>query len=201
MEAESLGFIETLWTDQNLEWVAVAAAVLYLLLVIRQNIWCWFFAFINTSIYIYLFHAVALYSESLLNVFYLVMAVYGWWRWRGGLTNDDHLPIVKWPWQKHAKLIVLTGLCVAALGYYMSTVGADYAYWDAFTTCFAVVTTFLVIWKVYENWYYWLVINSISMVLFWLKDLKETSALFALYLVLSVVGIYQWKQQHAKQSH
>ncbi len=199
--------METIWQNiltgwlaqSQLEVMAVLASILYLVLVMRQNIWCWFFAFISTAIYIFLFHEVSLFSESLLNVFYLLMAIYGWWQWRGGRRNSDHLSIVKWSWQRHLKLIVVTGLFVPVLGYYMQIQGADFAYWDAFTSCFAVLTTFLVVWKVFENWYYWLVIDAISVVLFWLKDLPYTATLFIVYLVLVIIGIKQWSEQYDKQ--
>ncbi len=192
------------WTAQSqLEMVAVICGILYLVLVVKENIWCWVFAFVSTSIYIYLFHAVSLFSESLLNVFYLVMAVYGWWQWTKGqdsrIRNDHHKPIIKWPWQKHLKLIVITGLCVPILGYYMSSLKADFAYWDAFTTCFAVVTTFLVVWKVFENWYYWLVINSVSAVLMWQKGLFLTASLFGVYLVMILLGIVAWQRASEQQ--
>lgn len=201
---ETLNQILAQWTAQSqLEMIAVLCGVLYLVLVIRENIWCWFFAFISTSIYIYLFHAVSLFSESLLNVFYLVMAVYGWWQWTKGenknVRNDHHKPIVKWPWKKHLVLIAATGLCVPLMGYYMRSLGADYAYWDAFTTCFAVMTTFLVVWKVFENWYYWLVINSVSTVIFWQKGLFLTASLFGVYLVMVIMGIMAWQKAYERQ--
>jgi len=185
------------WQAQStLEMVAVVAAILYLVLAIRENIWCWLFAFISTGLFIYLYHSVSLFSESLLNVFYLAMAVYGWRQWSQGETNNHHKPIIKWSWQKHLQLILLTGLCVPVLGFSMQSVGADYAYWDAFTTCFAVSTTFLVVWKVLENWYYWLVINSVSAVLCWLKGLELITALHVLYLVMTVFGIMAWHKSY-----
>ena len=129
------------------------------------------------------------------------MAAYGWWQWNKGEVKhkDQHMPIVKWSWQKHLKLIIVTGLCVPLLGYYMNSLGADFAYWDSFTTCFAVVTTFLVVWKVFENWYYWLVINSVSAVLFWEKGLVLTASLFGLYLVMVIMGIMAWQKAYEQQ--
>ena len=67
------------------EIVAVVLAIAYLVLAIRQSVWCWPCAFVSTGIYIVLFHEVALFMESALNAFYLAMAVYGFWVWtRGG---------------------------------------------------------------------------------------------------------------------
>ena len=64
-----------------LEVFAVIFAIAYLLLAVRQNILCWYAAFLSTSIYIYLYWDVSLYMESILNIYYLLMAIYGWINW------------------------------------------------------------------------------------------------------------------------
>ncbi len=191
--------IVTAWHAQsNLEIVAVVAAILYLLLAIRENIWCWLFAFISTSIYIYLFHSVSLLSESLLNIYYLVMAIYGWYQWQKG-HNNELLKIVSWPLKIHGTLILMTGLMVPLLGYGMSKLGASMPYLDAFTTCFAVLATIMVAHKVLENWHYWLVINVISVYLFVSKELFLTAAMFVLYVLLTIIGYFKWKKHYASQ--
>ncbi len=195
--------ILTAWQAQsNLEVVAVVAAILYLVLAIRENIWCWFFAFISTAIYIYLFHSVSLLSESLLNVYYLIMAVYGWYQWQHGTQTDNHnRAIVSWPWQLHLKWIALTALMVPLLGMLMQSIGASMPYLDAFTTCFAVFATILVAHKVLENWHYWLVINVVSVYLFASKGLYLTAAMFVLYVILTVIGYFNWTKHYAAQQH
>ncbi len=192
--------IITAWQAQSLlEVVAVVAAILYLVLAIRENIWCWLFAFISTSLYIYLFHSVSLLSESLLNVYYLVMAVYGWYQWRQGKHHKGR-KIISWPIRKHCLLILLTGLTVPILGYGMSQLGASMPYLDAFTTCFAVMATVMVAHKVLENWHYWLVINVTSIYLFSSKALYLTAAMFALYVILTIIGYINWKNIYGRQT-
>ncbi len=191
--------IVTAWqAQQPLEVVAVVAAVLYLVLAIRENIWCWLFAFISTAIYIYLFHSVSLLSESLLNIYYLLMAVYGWYQWRFG-ENHHERHIISWPLRKHLVWISLTAAMVPILGYTTSQWGAALPYLDAFTTCFAILATVMVAHKVLENWHYWLVINIISTYIFAIKGLYLTSALFALYVVLTIIGYIKWRQSYANQ--
>ena len=97
-----------------LEAVAVAAAIAYLLLAIRQNIWCWACAAISTSIYVYLFIDARLYMESVLNVFYLAMAGYGWWAWYFGRGDGDALPVTTWPPVRHMLAVGMIA-AVAAL--------------------------------------------------------------------------------------
>ena len=192
--------IITAWQAQsNLEVVAVIAAILYLVLAIRENIWCFLFALISTGIYIYLFQSVWLLSESLLNIYYFVMAIYGWYKWQQRQHNEL-LKIVSWPLKKHGALILITGLMVPLLGFGMGQLGAEMPYLDAFTTCFAILATIMVAHKVLENWHYWLVINIISVYLFISKDLFLTAAMFVLYIILTVVGYFKWKKKYATQS-
>ena len=87
-----------------LQWLEVAAvvlAVIYLLLAIRQNIWCWAAAAISTSLYLYIMYAAQLYMESALQVFYLGMAAYGWYEWRYGGKGHTDLKVSTWLWRYH----------------------------------------------------------------------------------------------------
>jgi len=188
------------WLAQSwLEIPAALAAVAYLILAARENIWCWLFAFISTALYTYVFYEFSLISESILNVFYLVMAVYGWYSWQHGSGLNNHKPIVFWSAQKHVMVIVLTALCVPLLGMLTQKLGADYPFLDAFTSCFAVVATFMLVYKVFENWYYWLVIDTVSIYLYWQKGLYTTVVLFCIYIVLIFFGIRSWRQSYARQ--
>ena len=94
--------LEQLQQWSALEVVAVVAAILYLLLAIRENIWCWLFAGISTAIYVYLFITARLYMESALNVFYFAMAVYGFSVWYKGRTPEHELPVSVWPLSSRA---------------------------------------------------------------------------------------------------
>lgn len=185
--------------DQALEALAVVLAVAYLILAVRESIWCWACALGSTAIYIYLFHSVALFSESLLNAYYLAMAVYGWYRWKSGGPPGEDLAISTRPWRWHVTGIVLTTGAAIALGSYMSTLGADFPYLDAATSCFAVWTTWMVANKVLENWFYWFAIDAVSAWLFWEKGLVQTALLFVLYLLIIVPGYVRWRRQYANQ--
>ena len=178
------------------EWLAVALAFAYLVLAAHENIWCWACAFVSTALFIWLFHQGALISESLLNVFYLAMAVYGWRQWRKGGRGNTRLAISTWTATRHFKVILLTALSVPVLGYVTGTyLGAALPYVDAFTTCFAVVATYMVTRKILENWIYWFVIDSVSIWLYLQRGFNLTAVLFVLYLVLIVFGWRRWNQE------
>jgi nicotinamide mononucleotide transporter len=183
-----------------LEALAVLLALGYLLLAVRENIGCWACAFASTAIYTVLFYEVALFQESLLNLFYLVMAVYGWWQWRHGGPGHGALHVRRWSPMYHLVLIGVTSVVVLVAGTlfdrYTST---DWPYLDAFTTWFAVATTWMVARKILENWLYWFVIDSVSIYLYLQKELVLTSMLFGVYLVIIVFGYRQWRASWEEQ--
>ena len=183
-----------------LEIIAVAAALAYLVLAIRQSVWCWLFAAMSTAIYIWLFVDARLYMESILNVFYLVMAVYGWLIWTTGASDSTKRPVVTWPARIH--LLAISAIAVLSLvnGYLLSAYSnAAFPFVDSATTWFAIWATFLVARKVLENWWYWLVIDIASVLIYWSRDLQLTSILFALYVVMIPVGLMSWRKSMREQ--
>ncbi|WP_394203585.1 nicotinamide riboside transporter PnuC [Shewanella waksmanii] len=177
------------------ELIAVILAVGYLLLAMRTNIWCWAAAFFSTAIYTALFWHVSLLMESLLNVYYMAMAVYGFYLWRGGRLQSE-LKVVSWSGGRHASLILVTSAVSVAVGYGMATyTQASFPYIDAATTCFAVMTTYLVAKKVLENWLYWVVIDLVSIYLYFSKGLMLTSVLFVFYVGMAIAGYFMWRQK------
>ena len=85
-------------------------AVAYLLLAIRQNIWCWFCAGVSTAIYVWLTFVAKLYMDTALQVFYFAMAVYGWYVWTRGRRDGHEKAVVIWPVTTHA--IAITAIVV-----------------------------------------------------------------------------------------
>ncbi|NNC78428.1 MAG: nicotinamide mononucleotide transporter [Woeseiaceae bacterium] len=178
-----------------LEVIAVIAAIAYLWLAIRQNIWCWAAAAVSTSIYIWLFIEARLYMESALNVFYLAMAAYGWYRWQSGNADDGPLRVSRWALSRHVVAIAAILAIALSNGYLMEKYSdAAFPYIDAATTWAAIWATYLVAQKVLENWWYWLVIDSASVVIYWLRDLEMTALLFVVYIVMIPFGYLSWRR-------
>jgi nicotinamide mononucleotide transporter len=177
------------------EIIAVAMAILYLLLAIRENIWCWPCAGISTAIYVYLFVEARLYMESALNIFYLAMAIYGWSVWYFGRTAERELAVTVWRLSRHG--YALSAIVAASLlsGYLLDRhTDAAFPYLDSLTTWGAIWTTFLVARKVLENWWYWLVIDVASVFIYWSRDLQLTALLFVIYVVMIPFGLLSWSR-------
>jgi len=176
------------------EALAVVLAMAYLLLAMKASVWCWAAAFTSTAIYTVLFWKVALLMESMLNIYYMGMALYGYWLWTQGGDTHQGVKVTTWPLKTHLKLIAATALVSLGIGHGMATfTQASFPYLDAATTCFAVMTTYLVAKKVLENWLYWVVIDLVSIYLYLSKGLMLTSLLFVLYVGLAVVGYFLWR--------
>jgi nicotinamide mononucleotide transporter len=187
-------------TLSALELVAVLMALMYLVLAIRQNIWCWFGAAISTAIYVYLFMEARLYMQSVLNAFYFVMAIYGWRVWRAGQLNDSELPVARWLASTHAYAILAIAVIAIVNAYVLeSFTDAEHPYVDATIAWAAIWATFLVARKVLENWWYWLIIDVASIFIYWSRDLQLTSVLFALYVIMIPLGLFSWTRSWKEQ--
>ena len=172
--------------------MAVLLAIAYLVLVIYQNILCWAAALVSVLIYLVIFFDARLYMESALQVFYMAMAVYGWYQWKYGGDEHDRLQIATWQLRTHA-LVVAAVFCLAAVfGWALSKTDAALPYLDSLTTVAAIVATYMVARKILENWIYWFAIDALSIYLYALRDLYLTAALYALYLVMIVIGFRRW---------
>ena len=187
------------------EIVAVVFALIYLVLAIRENSACWIAAIVSTSIYIVLMFQVGLYMESALQLFYIAMAVYGWYSWTHGPGPDHKLPVISWLPRQHIGPLAAILILTVCSGFALSNLtDAAMPYLDSFTTWGAIVTTWMVARKVIQNWHYWFVIDLISVYLYASRGLYLTALLFVLYLVLIIIGYRQWRssmQSNDEVSH
>lgn len=196
--------LEALWQAlgglHGWEALAVALGIAYLLLAVRESLWCWYAAFFSTAIYLWLFWQVQLPMESALQLYYLVMAVYGWHQWRQGSGAESSLAISSWSGQRHLLAIGAVLLASAVSGTLLARyTDAALPYLDSFTTWGSILTTWMVARKVLENWVYWLVIDSASIWLYLERGLLMTAGLFAVYLVIVCFGWRQWLLHYRAQ--
>ena len=195
---ETLNAISLAWAaTSHIEIIAVAFGLAYIVLAAKENSWCWPAAFIGTGTSIYLFWDGKIYMESLLNAYYLVMAIYGWWQWRYGGSEQSKLTISHFNLQQHCLAILLVIVLSLVNGYLLSTkTDAALPYLDSFTTWSAVITTWMVTRKILENWLYWIIINSAAIYLFIERGFLLYAMLYALYIVIAIFGYKQWRDNY-----
>jgi nicotinamide mononucleotide transporter len=184
------------------EVVAVILGIAYLVLAMRQSILCWYAAFGSTAIFSWLFWDVSLVMESGLNVYYLIMAIYGWSVWRGNKEKSEtNVAIKTWSLSRHGLIIAGVILMSLATGYGLEkNTSAALPYLDSFTTWGAVITTYMVAQKVLENWLYWLVIDTVAIYLFIDRELYLTALLMIVYVVLATIGWFMWLKEYRQQT-
>ena len=134
-----------------------------------------------------------LYLETGLQIFYLFMAGYGYSQWK---KPKKELSIKSWSIIFHLKLIFIGIVVSIAFGKLAETyTNAALPLIDAFTTIFSLFATFMVTRKILENWIYWIVIDAVSIYLYYSRDLHLTAALFATYTIIAVFGYLSWKKE------
>jgi nicotinamide mononucleotide transporter len=191
---------EQLLRSSLLELTAVVFAIAYLVLAVRENILCWFAAGISTLIFLPIFWDVKLYMEFGLQIYYLAMAVFGWYQWRHANDVSTSLQISMWSMREHVIALSLIGLLTLMSGYFLNSgTDAQLPYLDSLTTWGSVVTTFMVVRKVLENWLYWLVIDSISIYLYLDRELYFTSMLFVVYIIVIIFGWLSWSKSYQQK--
>ena len=187
------GLQQALLAMSGWELCAVVLGIAYLLLAMRESPWCWYAAFASTAIFLVLFWQVGLLMESALQVYYLAMAVYGWWHWQHGSDDQQPLAISSWGSRQHLLAASTVLVLAAASGWLLQQYsGAALPYLDSFTTWGSILTTWMVARKILENWLYWLLIDSVSIYLYLDRELYLTALLFAAYLVIVLFGYRQW---------
>ena len=179
-----------------LELVAVFTAVTYLILAAKEDVRCWYAALISSLLYIYIMFQAGLVMESILQIFYVLMAIYGYLQWNNMISVDSDLSIKSWNKINHLYSIGLVILLSAFSGILLERyTQAVLPFLDAFTTFGAIITTYMVAKKIIENWIYWFVIDSISIYLFISRELYLTALLFFVYLIIIIFGYISWKKK------
>ena len=194
-----MGEILQILTQLNFNWsiiesAAVFFSVLYVILAVKESIWCWGAAAISVTLYIYICYSAQLYPETGLQLFYLIMAIYGYLQWN---KNDSTLNIQQWTTTKHLLILLLGALLTFLMGFYFTIyTNAAMPLVDSFTTVFSVFATYMVTKKVLGNWLYWIVIDIVSVYLYFSRDLHLTSLLFIVYTVIAIFGYFSWLKRN-----
>ena len=177
---------------------AVIFGLAYLFFLIKQHIICWIFGIIGSLLSIFLFFNSQLYSEAILYSYYVFMGFYGFYLWNQKEENEEHslvLKIKELAFKFHLYFLIICLMLSFLLAYILEAyTNADKAYLDAFTTIFSFLATYLEAKKILSAWIYWIVINGLTIVLYYSKDLDVYAGLSVLYFVMSFVGYNRWKK-------
>lgn len=159
----------------------------------RRVLACWPVTLAADIIYLIVFYQARLLSDSLLQLFFIGFTLYGWWHWWRGVRAEGEVRVVPLAtWKMMAGLAAGT-LGSVLLGMLMSQVGAALPHLDAALTSYSLVASWWQTRKHIANWWLWIAINVIYVGEYVYKDLIATAVLYAVLIVLAVIGLHDWQ--------
>lgn len=180
----------------GIEIAAALLGVINVLLVVRRSIWNYPFGIAMVSLYFFVFWDAKLYSDALLQIFFLLIQIYGWWAWVHA-ARVDHGVAVDWLGKKQRlRWLAVTATAIVVWGYGMARfTDAVAPFADATIAGLSVSAQILQSLRKVESWVLWVTVDILAIGLFAWRGLGVTSALYALFLVLAVLGLFEWRRK------
>ncbi len=188
------------WIALNyLEVIGSILGIVYVILATKQNIWCWYAGIVNVSIYIFVFIDARLYGDMALQMFYLVMSFYGWYKWKYTKTDKkSELRISNISLNLFWLILAITIVLSVGFGYLLTFTNTDVPRWDGVTTALGLIGTWMTAKKYIENWLVWIVANILCVGIYFYKELYPTVGFYTIITILAIIGYYQWKKEIKK---
>ncbi|MBT6814886.1 MAG: nicotinamide mononucleotide transporter [Flavobacteriales bacterium] len=185
-----------IFSDANLNLITVCAVIsgiLYIILAAKENVWCWLAASISVCLYMYINYDLGYYSQAVLQIFYLFMAIYGYVMW----NKLDPERIKEWSAKKHLFIIFIGAIITFIIGFILTEYVEDseQPILDSLTTVFSVFASYMVAKKVLGNWLYWIVIDSLIIYLYYIQGEFILALQFLVYIIIAVYGYFSWIQR------
>ena len=178
-----------------MEIIASIFGLICVYLTIKQNIWCWPTGLIQVILYIVVFFEAKLYSDSILQIIYVVLQIYGWRNWLYGGNKHSELPVSKLNTKANLNWLFIGIVGSSIWGYSMANyTDASAPYPDAIIVVMSLIAQWLMAKKKLESWYFWILVDILAIGVYLYKDLLLTSALYAVFLVLAIMGFIEWRR-------
>src|SRR6187402_748251 len=197
------------WLRQQspLEVAGVITGLLCVYLAARNNIWNWPLAIISVTLYIFIFYDARLYADMGLQVYFLAMNVYGWYFWSRKTVSEVKTPVSLITKREILIATSIIAVVTPALGYTLIKLApvlhykpASFPYLDSFCTACSLVAQVFLARKVLENWLLWAFVDVIYVGVYVFKGLDITAVMYAVYVVIALMGYVDWKKDYRKQA-
>ena len=160
---------------------------------------CWPVVLAADIFYLAVFYQARLYSDALLQIFFIGFTLYGWWHWWRGLRNEGDVRVVPLSAVELVSGLMAGAAGAFALGWIMVRMGAALPHLDAALTSFSLLGSWWQARKNIANWWLWIVVDSVYVGEYFYKDLRLTAILSVGLVVLAVLGLRDW--QRAAKTH
>ena len=179
-------------------WLDIVTTVLglaYILFEYRASVWMWLVGFMMQALGIVLYYQKGLYADCGMEFYYLAMTVYGYWKWVHGSSEKKELPIRHFP-----KKLILPWLGIIAAVWFIiylilvNFTNSTVPIADSFTTALSILGIWALAHKYLEQWFIWIAVDVVTCALYFYKDIPFKASLYALYVVIAVLGYIKWKK-------
>ena len=179
----------------------LCTGTLSIALLIKQNIWTWPIGIAYTLASLYIFFTAKLYADFALHVFFLFMSFYGWYYWlQGNSRSDSELPVSRESKKVLAYSIIICVLAIIlASNLFTIYTDAELPYWDNTTSILSVLAIWLQSRKKIESWVFWLIIDILSVGIYFYKDLYLYSLLYSIYVAMAFFGYATWLKSYRNE--
>lgn len=176
-----------------LEAIGFVTGALCVWLTVRENIWNFPLGLVNVAAFSVVFVRAELYADAGLQGVYFVLGILGWYWWLYGGEQATALKIHR---ASLFELLITIAAGIAAtfvLWSLLARYGGSASFWDALTTSFSLCAQWLMSRKRLESWWFWIVVDIIYVPLYIYKELYLTAVLYAVFLVMAVLGLLRWR--------
>ena len=187
------------WIAENIvEVFGAVTGIAYVILEIRRNILLWPLGIITSAVYIYVFGREGFYANMGLQVYYLVISIYGWYMWRrqpvadqpDGKSDVRRIGAATAVWCMVFLFVLWAGL------WFLLDRATDspVPVWDGLIASLSVVATWMLTRKYLEQWYVWILANAIAVAVYITCGLYPTAVLFMVYFIMAIIGVREWSR-------
>ena len=179
-------------------WLDIVTTVLglaYILLEYKASVWMWAVGFAMQALGIVLYYQKGLYADCGMEFYYLAMTVYGYWKWIHGTASKEALPIRHFPKRLVLPWLLLIAAVWGIIYWLLITfTNSNVPVADSFTTALSIVGIWALAHKYLEQWFIWIAVDVVTSILYFYKDIPFKASLYALYVIIAVMGWFKWRR-------
>jgi len=177
----------------GIEIAAALLGVINVLLVVRRSVWNYPFGIVMVSLYFFVFWNAKLYSDSLLQIFFLLIQLYGWWAWLRSPQLDQGVAVEWMTAAQRVRWLAVTAIFIAVSGSGMARyTDAAAPFADSTIAGLSVAAQILQSLRRVESWVLWIAVDAFAVGLFIWRGLDVTAGLYALFFILACIGLREW---------
>ena len=184
-------------------WLDILTTILglaYILLEYRASLWMWLVGFLMQALGIVLYYQKGLYADCGMEFYYLAMTIYGYWRWVHGGKTSKELPIRPFPRRLILPWLALMAAIWGIIYWLLVTfTNSNVPLADSFTTALSLGGIWALAHKYLEQWLIWIAVDVVTCILYFYKDIPFKASLYALYIIIAVLGFFKWKRLMKEQ--